>query len=849
MKKIHITLISIFALLLVIPCFSQNTQFFPEKDLQITWHLITNNYSGEEANLSSLTFKNKGNIKFPADGWTIYFNFNREVNSKLTKGSLNISHVNGDINQLKPHPDFAGLKPNDSIQITFISEGEILNYTSAPCGFYMVWANSPSIGVSLTNTSINPITDKTIDFVTPQQVYSKNQTIVDIPIDSLPRVFPTPKLISKKIGEFLLDANVQIIAEPDFTNEANILSNDLSLILGKKLAIASNSIKGKKILLTKLDMAEEAYKLEIKPEEIIISASSGAGIFYGIQSLKSCFPVTAWEKTQSKISVPNIYIEDAPRFGFRSFMLDVARNFQPKAELLKVIDIMSLYKLNTLHLHFSDDEGWRIEIPSLPELTEVGGRRGHTLDSKEFLPPSYGAGPESGRMPASGYYSRADFIEILKYAKERHIQIIPEIESPGHSRAAIKAMDKRYRQLIEQGNKTEAERYLLRDLGDQSKYVSAQLWTDNVMCVTLPSTYNFIEKVIDELIRMYSEAKAPLTTIHLGGDEVPNGAWQQSPLCNALIASNSNLHSTDDLWYYYFTKIDEILKKRNLQLSGWEEIAMRKTKLNGEKYYIPNPDFANRGFRAHVWNNGIGWGSEDLPYRLANAGYKVVLSCVSHLYFDLMYEKSPQESGYYWGGFNDIDKPFSFIPFNYYKNTKEDTGGHPIDSTLFIGKDRLTDYGKSNILGIQGQLFAENVRSTSMLEYLLFPKLLSLAERAWAPDPSWANVNDNTKSQILYNKAWSVFVNTLGKKELPRLDYYSSGVNYRIPTVGAVVENGKVLANIQIPGFTIRYTTDETEPTSKSKIYMTPIAEKGIITLCAFTKSGRKGRSIQIENK
>lgn len=134
-------------------------------------------------------------------------------------------------------------------------------------------------------------------------------------------------------------------------------------------------------------------------------------------------------------------------------------------------------------------------------------------------------------------------------------------------------------------------------------------------------------------------------------------------------------------------------------------------------------------------------------------------------------------------------------------------------------------------------------------EYLLYPKLLALAERSWAQNPSWANEKEESKSKMLYNKDWSQFVNVLGKKELPRLDYYSGGYNYRIPPVGAIIENGKVSANIQLPGFTIRYTTDGSEPTSNSEIYKIPIDKKGKITLCAFSNNGRKGKLTIIENK
>ncbi|MDP2069070.1 MAG: family 20 glycosylhydrolase [Lutibacter sp.] len=831
-----------------ISAYSQKKPLFDENNLQINWELTTNNYHKENKVLTSLKFTNNGKTNFPASGWTIYFNYSRKTTPTSNSKDFVITHINGDISQLKPTQSFKGLKPNQSVDFSFISNGKILNLTYAPAGFYIVWDTNPENGYSIKNYILKPISDATVNFITAENTYGNNKVISAIPFENLPKIFPSPKFFKDIPGEFVLDKNVNIQSDPEFLGEANYLSNELSKVLEGIIAVNLNTNSGRHIILKKADLKNEEYILDIQSDKIEISASTESGIFYGIQSLKSLMPTDFWKNKSMAIAIPNCEVKDEPRFAYRGFMFDVARNFQTKETIFKILDAMSFYKMNSFHFHFSDDEGWRIEIPSLPELTEVGGKRGHTTDSNSFLPPSYASGPDTGFYPGSGFYSRQDFIEILKYAAERHINVIPEIESPGHSRAAIKAMDSRYRKFMKQGNQQEAERYLLRDLNDKSVYSSAQGWTDNVMCVALPSTYHFMEKVIDELLMMYKDAGAPISTIHIGGDEVPKGTWKLSPISNKLIAEDDKLNSTDDLWVYYFDKMEKILSKRGLALSGWEEIAMRKTVLNGKNKYIPNPDFANKGFRVYVWNNGIGWGNEDLPYRLANAGFKVVLSSVSNLYFDLAYEKSADEPGYNWAGFNDTEKPFYFIPFDYYKNTKEDTNGNPIKTNLFDGKERLTDFGKSNILGIQGQMFGENVRDTNMLEYLLFPKLLALAERAWAQNPSWATEKNPEMSHVSYNKDWSTFVNVLGKKELPRMDYYSGGFKYRIPPVGAIIDSGKVKANIQQPGFVIRYTSDGSEPTINSEIYTKPIEDKGKIILAAFSNIGRKGKSTIIEN-
>src|SRR6476620_3491710 len=278
--------------------------------------------------------------------------------------------------------------------------------------------------------------------------------------------------------------------------------------------------------------------------------------------------------------------------------------------------------------------------------------------------------------------------------------------------------------------------------------------------------------------------------VHMGGDEVPAGVWEGSPVCQALM-KQEKMNSEDDLWYYYFRKVNAILEAKGLKMYGWEEIGMRKTMLDGAKLNIPNPDFVKDRFTVDVWNNVFGSGAEDLAYKLANAGYKVVLSPVSNYYFDMAYQKSFDEPGYYWGGFVDVDKPFYFIPFDYFKNAQEDVFGNPLDRSIFIGKERLNDYGKSNITGIQGLIWSENMISNDRLEYMLLPKLLGMAERAWAPPPSWSTEKDSVTAATDYNHAWSIFVNTLAKRELPKLDYLGGGFNYRIPEPGVMVKDGK----------------------------------------------------------
>lgn len=811
--------------------------------IELEWRLVTNNYLNEFKALNELTLRNLGKKDFPAAGWAIYFSCGREA-LPTTANGLRIEHVNGDLYKLFPVAGATPLKKGATAVLQYPTVGYSLNHSAAPNGIYLVWDSNPEKGFNLASIRHGQFSDTTIAYKTPEDFYDKYASAT-FQAAAAPAVFPTPSSMSIGSGSFSFDAQTTLVTDPQFEAEASYLANQGLLLFGKRLPVTTAGQERQlSIRLKKNELKGEAYELSVSTLGVVISAGTNAGMFYGIQSLQSLIPAIQWKNKSGAIRLPAVDIKDAPRFGFRSLMMDIARNFQPKKELMRILDLMAMYKLNALHLHFNDDEGWRIEMPSFPELTQVGALRGHPMDGKNNLPPSYGAGPTPGKLPASGFYSRQDFIEILRYATERHIQIIPEIETPGHARAAIKSMDARYRKYLQEGNREEALKYLLRDTMDQSKYSTAQAWTDNIMCVAMPSVYTFIERIVDDIRGIYKEAEAPLTTIHMGGDEVPAGVWEGSPLCQELIAKDPALENVDDLWYYYFTKVQKILVARGLELSGWEEVGMRKTKLHGQTKLIVNPRLANEGYRLHVWNNMVGWGNEDLPYRLANAGYKVILSPVSNNYFDMSYLRSPEEPGYYWGGFTDVDKPFYFIPYDYFKNTKEDAAGNPVTAAAFVGKDRLTDFGKSNIIGLQGLIWSETLRSEANLEYMILPKLLGLAERAWAADPEWAGTQDAAKAAASYSADWNRFANRLGQQELPKLDYYGGGYAYRVPPPGIKKENGKLLMNVQFPGLTIRYTTDGSEPSLQSAVYKEPIEATGVIKAKTFTTSGRGSRTV-----
>ncbi|MFL9484495.1 family 20 glycosylhydrolase [Chitinophagaceae bacterium LWZ2-11] len=849
----RICLLLILMSLIAVNTFAQQKNAFKGNDLAVTWQVVENGHNNKTQSLTALTFTNKGKASLPEKGWKIYFNFARAITNGSETGNVIIDHINGDLFSISPKQGFAGIQPGQQFKTEFVSSDWVVNFTDAPAGFYFV-NDGENIGVTMADVTVLPSTEPKqylrfsgdkIGVITAQDIYNQNKNTQDISESQLTKVFPTPISYKETGGVFILTGDTKIIIDDAFANgfEHTYLKSLINKFVGlpNKKASTATSIE-----LRKKEMPEDAYQLNVTSNTITIAASTTVGIFYGIQSLLTLMPPNVFAGAQKNISIPTVEVADAPRFGYRAFFLDVARNFQPKQEILKVLDLMALYKLNVFHLHFSDDEGWRIEMPSLPELTQIGSKRGFTRDDKTNLQPSFASGIETANA-GTGYYSKADFIEILQYATQRHIQVIPEIESPGHARAAVKSMNARYDKYMQQGNKEEAEKYLLYDLNDTSHYSSVQMWNDNVMNVAMPSVYRFMERVVDDLREMYKEARAPLTTIHMGGDEVPAGVWEKAPAYISLLQKDKSIKSTDDLWYYYYGKMNTMLKQKGLFLSGWEEVGTRKTKLDGQNYVVANPDFVNEHFQLDVWNNVIGWGAEDLAYKLANAGYKVVVSFVSNNYFDMAYQKDFNEPGYYWGGFIDVDKPFYLIPFDYLKNTQQDKLGNPVNKSIFIGKQRLTDFGKSNIVGIKGLLWSENNVNSQRMEYMLLPKLLGLAERAWSKDPDWATEKDSIKSDQLYKTAWSNFANIIGKRELPRLDYYAGGFNYRIPSPGITAEDGVIKANVQLPGFAIRYTTDGSEPTIKSALYTQPIQAKGIIKFKTFDARGRGSKVVSCE--
>ncbi|EDO46502.1 predicted protein [Nematostella vectensis] len=543
----------------------------------------------------------------------------------------------------------------------------------------------------------------------------------------------------------------------------------------------------------KLSNSLEAYKLDVNEDpSVVIIGKGNAGVFYGIQTLLGII--------DTNNSIPSILtIRDSPRYEYRGMHLDVGRNFKTKETVKRLLDAMATYKLNKFHFHLTEDEGWRLEIPGLEELTSVGSKRCHDLKEQECLLPQLGSDPNGSKVKQ--FYSVLDYKEILEYAEKRHIEVIPEIDMPAHSRAAIKAMEARYQRFKKIGDDNKAQKYLLTEPGDPSRYISVQWFTDNAINPCMESTYTFVKHVVKEIVRMHQHFQK-LKMFHFGGDEVAHGAWTNSTACKnfarRLGLKFSSADIVDKLKEYFVQRVANITKDESLDLGGWEDGML------GPKF-VPydRESIKSSQVFAYAWRGG-----GQRAYNLANAGYKVILSQATHLYFDHPYEPEPEERGYYWAArFTDTRKTFGYLPEDLYANVKVTKWGEPLDRTALCKEpNSCPPLNKTeNILGMTGALWTETVRTADQMDSMVFPRLLALAERAWHK-ASWEDVKEEEERNRKEKEDWEKFANFLGYKELGRLD--KMGIKYHIPVPGARVDGSKVKVRTVLPGLPVHFSTD-----------------------------------------
>lgn len=861
MIRLPLSLLIFFTALL-----SCNTQTKQAEDttkksgIAVTWELLSNFPDTGAGYTAKIRLTNNGTLALTDKNWALFFSIApSDVLKNETPQPATLEHINGDWFRLYPNPGFA-LKTGDSINISYRAVGAVIKESDGPLGIYVVHYDDAGketsieevdqytlVPFSRKNQLLRNTNDKEVA-ASAAKTYYENQGLSALKTADLIDIIPTPLHFKKGSGSFNLSVATTISYEGELKNEAAMLAGSLKEITGKEysvsegkpdaaihLAINSGVVKEK---------SPEGYQLLINEKGASINGFDAAGVFYGIQSLLALLPTELYLGSNTPVQLPFVQVDDAPRFGFRSVHLDVSRNFQEKETVLKILDVLSRYKINHLLLYTSEDEGWRVEIPGLPELTEVGAQRQHIADIKvAALHPAYGSGPfakAKGKYGA-GYYTRKDFIEILQYAAKRHIKIIPELNFPGHARAAIKSMEARYQRLMEEGKEEEANEYRLVDPEDKSEYLSAQLYKDNVVNVSRESTYRFFEKVVDEFDKMYKDAGLKMDLFHAGGDEVAEGAWTKSPEALELLKSHPEVKDPKNLQTYFFRELMKRMEKRNLEVHGWEEVALLK---DSTGKYVPNPEFSSKKVVPYIWNNLFDY--PDLGYKLANAGYKIVLCNVSNFYFDLAYNNDPQEPGLYWAGFIDTKNAFAFAPFNMFNTTFKNSMGEDLFWDAPNSKlEALHPEARKNIIGIEAQLWSETIKGRDMVEYYMLPKLLGFAESAWSPERRWETEADRIRRLKEINEDWNRFANSIAQKEFPKLAKLNGGYNYRVPGAGAIIENGLLKANSALPGISIHYTIDGTEPTLQSPLYTKPVPVSGSVKLKTFDASGRAGRTVQ----
>ncbi|RYY33927.1 MAG: beta-N-acetylhexosaminidase [Sphingobacteriaceae bacterium] len=804
------------------------------QQIEVSWKIEEGNL-GKENPVSKLVLHNTSNAPVLCNNWSVWFNFMRGVDVASVDKRFKIAHKNGDLYQLSFTDKNLVIPAKDSVEISFRTKSELPNFSDAPSGLYITYSDNESKAYPVKYHAIGGAYSLTESLNQLAEQYDNNRLAN---LGSPQPVIPSPASLQQGKGFYTINANTVLWADTVFKNEAAHLRAFLKADAGITLPFKSTKkTAGVKFLYSKL-LAAEAYEIVINNKGILITAGTTTGAFYAVQTLKSLSPLKSRNINAKSIKILSVTIKDEPRFAYRGLMIDVARNFQSKESIKRIIDVMALYKLNTLHLHLNDDEGWRLEIPALPELTEIGSVRSGAYPNGKSLQPAYGSGAEAN---AKNYYTISDFKELLLYAQKNHICIIPELETPGHARAAIKSMEARYQKFMVSGNQNEAEKYLLHDRQDQSEYSSAQSWNDNVMNVAMPSVYSFISVVLDEIKGIYQSAGVPLNTVHLGGDEVPRGVWEQSPQI-ARLRDSLKLSSVHEVWPWYIQKIAALCKSKGLQMAGWEEMGM----INKGKGMETNPTLAKTGIQLDVWNTLVGDGNEDLAYKLANAGYKVVFTSANNLYFDLAWKNTFNEPGHSWAGFTSIKKSYSFLPENYFLNIVNNNSGHKLPDDYFNKHERLTEFGKRNLIGIKGAIWTEKVQSRARLEYMLFPRVIALAERAWAAQPLWETGAEFNEGK--FSQDYAQFMQKLGNDELKKLAVLNGGYLYRLPALGLRLYEDEFLCNTEYPGFDIFYTTDGTEPTLKSNKYSKPFLVDRTKTykFNIITSTGRAAKTVTL---
>ena len=429
-------------------------------------------------------------------------------------------------------------------------------------------------------------------------------------------------------------------------------------------------------------MEDEGYTVSVTSQKIIVAGKTAKGVFYGIQTLRQLLP-TAKVSTKN-FTIPAVKIQDYPRFSYRGMHLDVGRHIFPLDFIKKYIDLIAMHKMNTFHWHLTEDQGWRIEIKKYPKLTEIGSKRYGTIKGR-FHKEAGNDETEYG-----GFYTQEEIKEVVKYAKERHVSIIPEIELPGHASAAIAS----YPFLSCFPNEPT---FVTNNMGSKAgKLAQAngtpkivqETWGvfDDVFCAGNEKTFEFLENVLNEVIPLF-----PSEYIHIGGDECPKSNWKRCSNCQKRIQENQ-LADEHELQSYFIQRIEKYLNAKGKKIIGWDEIL--------EGGLAPNATV-------------MSWRGEKGGIEAAKQHHDVIMTPGTHCYFD-KYQvdtKDQAKEPLAIGGFLSIEKVYNYNPI----------------------PDELAPDEKKYVLGAQGNVWTEYMKTTDYVEYMILPRMTALSEAVWSP--------------------------------------------------------------------------------------------------------------------
>lgn len=447
--------------------------------------------------------------------------------------------------------------------------------------------------------------------------------------------------------------------------------DDFRKATGIKIASTRNEAKATILLNLNKELAADAYKLNVSKEQIRIEAARPVGFFYALQTLKQLMPRNVMAGVgmieRKAWSIPTVEIEDAPRFQWRGFMLDEGRHFFGKEEVKRVLDMMATYKMNRFHWHLTEDQGWRIEIKKYPKLTEVGAWR----DSKVL---AYGDVKTDGER-YGGFYTQKDIKEVVEYAKKKFIEIVPEIDIPGHSQAAIAAYPE----------------FLACDPQNEHGVWLRQGVSADVINVANPKAVQFAKDVIDELTELF-----PFGYIHLGGDECPTQKWEKNEECKALLNEIGSTKFRDLQLHFYKQLKEHIAAKpanQQRQLIFWNEVLHGNTELMGNDITI------------------MAWiGANKAAKQAAKLGMNTILSPQIPYYINRKQANLPTEPKTQGQGTETVEAVYNYQPLN------------GVDAEL-----------QPYYMGVQANFWSEWVIEPSTLEYLILPRLAAVAEAGWTP--------------------------------------------------------------------------------------------------------------------